>query len=144
MSATVAITGIGIVGPTGLGIEALWTSLMEHRSGIVRLEGEEYEGLPARHAAPIADFDLSPHIEKRAARRMGRFAQFALVAGDLALTDAGLTAAYAPIPPPFGEILLGAAMAKAAVAFAFGLAGGLAAAGAACVGLSYALTRGSA
>jgi 3-oxoacyl-[acyl-carrier-protein] synthase II len=88
---TVAITGIGIVGPTGLGTEALWTSLMEHRSGIVRLEGEEYEGLPARHAAPIADFDLSPYIEKRVARRMGRFAQFALVAGDLALTDAGLT-----------------------------------------------------
>ena len=87
---TVAITGIGIVGPTGIGTDALWTSLMKHRSGVVRLEGEQYEGLPARHAAPIADFDLSPYIEKRAARRMGRFAQFALVAGDLALTDAGL------------------------------------------------------
>ena len=67
---TVAITGIGIVGPTGNGHEALWSSLMEHRSGVVRLEGEQYEGLPARHAAPIADFDLSPFIEKRAARRM--------------------------------------------------------------------------
>lgn len=87
---TVAITGIGIVGPTGNGHEALWSSLMEHRSGVVRLEGEQYEGLPARHAAPIADFDLSPYIEKRAARRMGRFAQFALVAADLALADAGL------------------------------------------------------
>jgi 3-oxoacyl-[acyl-carrier-protein] synthase II len=88
---TVAITGIGIVGPTGNGHEALWSSLMEHRSGVVRLEGEQYEGLPARHAAPIADFDLSPYIEKRAARRMGRFAQFALVAADLALADAGVT-----------------------------------------------------
>jgi 3-oxoacyl-[acyl-carrier-protein] synthase II len=88
---TVAITGIGIVGPTGNGHEALWSSLMEHRSGVVRLEGEQYEGLPARHAAPIADFDLSPYIEKRAARRMGRFAQFALVAADLALADAGLS-----------------------------------------------------
>ncbi len=87
---TVAITGIGIVGPTGIGAEALWTSLMEHRSGVIRLEGEEYEGLPARHAAPIADFDLSPYIEKRAARRMGRFAQFALVAAKLAVADAGL------------------------------------------------------
>ena len=86
----VAITGIGIVGPTGNGVDALWSSLMEHRSGVIRLEGEQYEGLPARHAAPIADFDLSPYIEKRAARRMGRFAQFALVAGHLALADAGL------------------------------------------------------
>ena len=86
----VAITGIGIVGPTGNGADALWSSLMEHRSGVIRLEGEQYEGLPARHAAPIADFDLSPYIEKRAARRMGRFAQFALVAGHMALADAGL------------------------------------------------------
>ncbi len=93
---TVAITGIGIVGPTGNGHEALWSSLMEHRSGVVRLEGEQYEGLPARHAAPIADFDLSPYIEKRAARRMGRFAQFALVAADLALADAGLAGIGGP------------------------------------------------
>ena len=88
---TVAITGIGIVGPTGNGTDALWSSLMEHRSGVIRLEGEQYEGLPARHAAPIADFDLTPYVDKRAARRMGRFARFALVAGDLALADAGLT-----------------------------------------------------
>lgn len=90
-SSPIAITGIGIVGPTGNGHEALWSSLMEHRSGVVRLEGEQYEGLPARHAAPIADFDLSPYIERRTARRMGRFAQFALVAADLALADAGLS-----------------------------------------------------
>ena len=50
----VAITGIGIVGPTGNGTDALWSSLMEHRSGVIRLEGEQYEGLPARHAAPTS------------------------------------------------------------------------------------------
>jgi 3-oxoacyl-[acyl-carrier-protein] synthase II len=93
---TVAVTGIGVVGPTGNGHEALWSSLMEHRSGVVRLEGEQYEGLPARHAAPIADFDLSPYIDKRAARRMGRFAQFALVASRLALADAGLADVSGP------------------------------------------------
>ena len=37
-SRTVVITGIGIVGPTGNGHEALWSSLMEHRSGVRRLE----------------------------------------------------------------------------------------------------------
>ncbi len=92
----VAITGIGIVGPTGNGHPALWSSLMEHRSGVIRLEGEQYDGLPARHAAPIADFDLSPYINKRAARRMGRFAQFALVAADLAVADAGLSDVSGP------------------------------------------------
>ena len=89
-SRTVVITGIGIVGPTGNGHEALWSSLMEHRSGVRRLEGAEYDALPARHAAPIEDFDLTPYMDKRAARRMGRFAQFAIVAARLAVADAGL------------------------------------------------------
>ncbi len=86
----VAVTGIGIVGPTGNGHEALWSSLLEHRSGVRRLEGEAYDGLPARHAAPVDDFDLAPYMDKRAARRMGRYAQFAIVAARLAVADAGL------------------------------------------------------
>lgn len=90
MSGDVAITGIGIVGPTGVGQAALWDSLLEHRSGIRELHDERYAGLAARYAGPIDDFDVTPWIEKRVARRMGRFARFAVVASLLAVEDAGL------------------------------------------------------
>ncbi len=86
----VAITGIGVVGPTGIGHEALWSSLLEHRSGIRELTEERYAGLPARYAGPIDDFDVTPWLEKRVARRMGRFARFAVIAAQLAVDDAGL------------------------------------------------------
>lgn len=86
----VAITGIGIVGPTGIGHDALWSSLLEHRSGIRELTEEQYQGLPARYAGPIDDFDVSTWLEKRVARRMGRFARFAVIAAQLAVDDAEL------------------------------------------------------
>jgi len=90
VSEPVAITGIGVVGPTGIGHTALWSSLVEHRSGIRELHDDCYAGLAARYAGPIDDFDVSPWIEKRVARRMGRFARFAVVASLLAVEDAGL------------------------------------------------------
>ena len=46
--------------------------------------------LPARNGGPVPEFDPTPWVEKRIARRMGRFSQLALVASLLALEDAGL------------------------------------------------------
>ena len=86
----VVVTGLGVVGPSGIGASSLWSSLVEGRSSIVRLEGEPFADLPARNGGPVPDFDPTPWVEKRTARRMGRFSQLALVASLLALEDAGL------------------------------------------------------
>ena len=48
-------------------------------------KGEPFEDLPARNGGPVPDFDPTPWVEKRVARRMGRFSQLALVASLLAL-----------------------------------------------------------
>jgi 3-oxoacyl-[acyl-carrier-protein] synthase II len=87
----VVVTGLGVVGPSGIGAASLWSTLLESRSSIVRLDGPTLQDLPAQVGGPVPDFDPSPWLERRSARRMGRFSQFGLVASLLALEDAGLT-----------------------------------------------------
>lgn len=86
----VAITGIGVIGPHGVGTERFWQALCEGRSGIRRLAAPALQGLEATAGGEIPDFDPTAFMEKRVARRMGRFAQLAVGASVLALQDADL------------------------------------------------------
>jgi 3-oxoacyl-[acyl-carrier-protein] synthase II len=85
----VVVTGIGVVGPHGTGTDLYWSALLEGRSGIRRLEGD-LAGLPGKAGGLVPDFDPAPYLDRRSARRHGRFAQFAVVASRLALEDAGI------------------------------------------------------
>ena len=87
----VAITGIGVIGPHGVGTDRFWQALCEGRSGIRRLESPALQGMEATAGGEIPDFDPTAFMEKRVARRMGRFAQLAVGASVLALADAGIT-----------------------------------------------------
>ena len=89
-STRVAVTGVGIVGPHGVGVEPYWQGLLAGRSAIRRLNGA-LAGLPASAGGIVPDFDPTDWVDRRAARRMARFAQLALAATRLALDDAGLT-----------------------------------------------------
>ncbi len=86
----IAITGIGVIGPHGVGTDVFWDALVAGRSGIRRVRSPELQGLPAHHAGEALDFDPTTFMEKRTARRMGRFAQMAVAASVLALRDAGI------------------------------------------------------
>jgi 3-oxoacyl-[acyl-carrier-protein] synthase II len=86
----VAITGIGPVTPIGIGVEAFWRAVTEGRSGAGKLEGFDTSGYASRIAAQVHDFDPERHLERAEARRMERFAQFALAGARLALADAGI------------------------------------------------------
>jgi 3-oxoacyl-[acyl-carrier-protein] synthase II len=92
----VVVTGLGVVGPSGIGAAPLWSSLLEGRSCIVELDDPALHDAPARNGGPVPGFDPTPWIERRAARRMGRFSQMALVASVLAVEDAGLEGALVP------------------------------------------------
>lgn len=87
----VAITGIGVVTPTGIGTTAMWDSLANGRSGISAIEHFDASAYTTRFAGYIKDFDPSDLIDKKELRRMSRFQQLAMVAADEALRDAGLT-----------------------------------------------------
>ena len=87
----IVVTGMGVVTPTGIGTEAMWDSLANGRSGISSIEHFDTSEYTTRFAGYVNDFDPSVVLDKKEARRMSRFQQFAMVAAEEALRDAGLS-----------------------------------------------------
>ncbi|MCP3761637.1 beta-ketoacyl-ACP synthase II [Domibacillus sp. A3M-37] len=86
----VVITGLGIVSPVGNTVEEAWNSVTTGKSGIkpmTRLNPDDY---PAKVAAEIRDFDPEQFVEKKEARKMDRFTQYAVAAAKMAVADAKL------------------------------------------------------
>ncbi len=86
----VVITGLGIVSPVGNTVDEAWNSVTTGKSGIkplTRLNADDY---PAKVAAEIRDFDPEQFIDKKEARKMDRFTQFAVAAAKMAVADAKL------------------------------------------------------
>ena len=86
----VVITGIGAVTPIGHGAEGFWTGVRDGRSGIRTIDRFPTDDIHTTVAAQVDDFDPLDHFDKKLARRMDRFAQFAVAATDMAVNDAGL------------------------------------------------------
>jgi 3-oxoacyl-[acyl-carrier-protein] synthase II len=87
----VMVTGMGVVTPLGIGVNAFWPALLAGRSGIRPIQGYDASGDPVQIAGEIPDFRAADHMDPRAARRMDRFSQLAVAAAREALEDAGLT-----------------------------------------------------
>jgi 3-oxoacyl-[acyl-carrier-protein] synthase II len=86
----VAVTGIGVVSPLGIGREEMWRSVSEGRSGAGLITLFDASELGVRIACEAHGFDAADFMERRAARRMDRYAQLAVAAARLALDDSGL------------------------------------------------------
>lgn len=84
----IAMTGYGAVTPFGLGADTLWSGLVGGRSGARELEGDTWDGLPVRVAAPVTE-DLEAVLGHPKARQLDRSQQFAMVAAREAWADAG-------------------------------------------------------
>jgi 3-oxoacyl-[acyl-carrier-protein] synthase II len=85
----VVVTGIGPVAPNGVGAEAFHKAQLAGRSGIRRITQFDASSYPVQIAGEV-DVNPEQYIEKRELRRLDRFTQLALIAGQLALEDAGL------------------------------------------------------
>lgn len=86
----VVVTGLGAVTPVGNSVGEFWDSLKQEKTGfapITRFDAGEYR---CRLAAEVKDFDPGAYMDKKAARRMELFCQYAVAAAGEALTDAGL------------------------------------------------------
>jgi len=84
----VVVTGLGAVTPLGNTREAYWEGLITGRSGVAPITAFDAAKLSTRIAAEVKDFDADALIGRRDARRMDRYAQFALVAAREAMADA--------------------------------------------------------
>jgi minimal PKS chain-length factor (CLF/KS beta) len=85
-----AITGIGVIAPNGMRVDAYWKSVREGLGVLDRITREGCGHLPLRVAGEVRDFDASALIEERFLVQTDRFSHFAMAAATLALDDAGL------------------------------------------------------
>lgn len=86
----VVVTGVGAISPLGIGVDALWTGLTEGRSGIAPIKSFDTSDLDVKIAGEVDDFVPRDFMDFKAARRMDRFAQFAVAATREALEMAQL------------------------------------------------------
>lgn len=83
----VVITGMGVVAPNGIGIENFWDSLVQGRSGVKEITRFDASSYPCKVAAEVSDFDPTDYMDPKAAKRLSRFAQFALASARMAVKD---------------------------------------------------------
>src|SRR5690606_17220865 len=82
---------MGAVTPLGLGVDAFWEGLVQGRSGVGPITQFDASAFSTRIAAEGKDFDPTDFMDKKDARRMDRFAQFAVAGARMALEDAGIS-----------------------------------------------------
>ncbi len=85
----VVVTGTGVVTPLGSSVEAFWDRLISGQSGIRPVERFDSTGFDVHFGGECLDFDITGVIDIKAARRMDRFSQMALVATDQAIRQSG-------------------------------------------------------
>src|SRR3990167_1429893 len=83
----VVITGLGVVAPNGIGKDAFWENLIAGKSAVDWITSFDTTPYPCKVAAEVRDFDPSAFVPARRSRHWGRFSQFAVAAGKLALED---------------------------------------------------------
>lgn len=86
----VVVTGIGCVTPIGSGVEGLWEGLRRRESAVRHIDWFDASPFRSRIAARVDDFEPAQYMERARARRLDRFAHFAVAAARLAVDDAGL------------------------------------------------------
>ena len=86
----VVVTGMGVVAPSGVGIENFWDSLIHGHSGIRKITHFDASSYPCQVAAEVRDFDPMEYMDSKTARRLARFAQFALAASRMAVEESAL------------------------------------------------------
>ncbi|MBP3949556.1 beta-ketoacyl-ACP synthase II [Bacillus suaedae] len=86
----VVITGMGTVTPLGLDVATTWKNAIEGKSGIGLLTRVNPDDFPISVAAEVNDFDPALFMDKKEARKMDRFTQFAVASAMMALKDANL------------------------------------------------------
>lgn len=102
----VVVTGMGILAPNGIGLEAFWESLVAGRSGIGTITRFDATAFKSRIAGEVKNFEPLDYIDpKFKPKRMARHTQFAFAAMKMALADADFEPSKHPIDHPIPVML---------------------------------------
>jgi len=86
----VVVTGLGALTPIGNNIEEYWNALVNGVSGAAPIKGFDAAKFKTRFACELKNFEVTDFINRKDARKMDRFTQYAMVASDEAIADANL------------------------------------------------------
>jgi len=87
----VVVTGIGAVTSLGNDAKTFWENIVQNKSGIDFITRVDKDDFPVHVAAEIKDFDVRKFVERKDARKMDLFTQYAVAASKMAVEDANLT-----------------------------------------------------
>lgn len=90
MKKRVVITGLGAVTPIGIGKDEFWQALLAGKSGIGKITRFDASEYTTQIAGEVKDFDPTKYIDKKEAKRMDPFTQFAVAASKMAFEDSGI------------------------------------------------------
>lgn len=86
----IAITGLGVVTPSGIGRRQFWANIKSGRSFIKEITRFEASRYPAHIAGQIDDLEKYSHVSERLLKKIDAFSHMALIAAEMSLTDAGI------------------------------------------------------
>ncbi len=95
MNRRVVVTGLGLVTPLGTGVEKTWQGLCAGQSGIGPITRFDASEFGVQIAAEVKDFEVEEYIDKKVAKHLELFVQYAVAAAGMALNDAALAAPVA-------------------------------------------------
>ena len=85
----VVVTGLGIVSPVGHNIADTWANILAGKSGAAPIDAFDVSAYSTQFSASVRDFDISPYLAPKDARKMDTFVQYGMAAGIQALEDSG-------------------------------------------------------
>ncbi len=88
----VVVTGLGALTPLGKTVNEYWQGLQDSVSGCDFVKQFDISKFKTRFACEVKDFDPTHYLDKKESRKLDRYCQFALIASDEAVKDAGITA----------------------------------------------------
>lgn len=86
----VAVTGVGLVTPLGIGLDAVWSACLGGRSGVAEITGYDPSAFPVRIGGEVRDFNPRQYIDRKALKLMLRSVQFGVACCQMAWEDSGL------------------------------------------------------
>ncbi len=87
----VVVTGLGAITPLGKSVPEYWDGLVNGVSGADFIQQFDVAKFKTRFACEVKDFEPTNYLERKEARKLDRFTQFALIASDEAVKDAGIS-----------------------------------------------------
>jgi len=84
------VTGLGVISSIGIGNDAFWQGLSTGKNGIGPITQFDASKFPTKIAGEVQDFNPADYLDKKEARRLVRFIQFAIAAAKMAQKDSGL------------------------------------------------------